>query len=247
MNNAESFFYDFSSLLDSLNEMLGGVYETLALLLGITSLGISAVTIIITGIIALISFAIAVTIYIFSSIPTYKLAKKTDRKLAILSWVPIFSKYFRMFVFTDICADKDFTLFNGKIRMKNRALTFWIYVGIHLFGNTLITTIIAVLNIIPGLGQALGAFTSLLYLVPTVVCAFMEYAYLRDILNTFKANRKANSTAAIAVAVVDAIIVGDFAKTVYLYTLLKLDPIPKEEIEYTNKKGSVTFITNSID
>ena len=244
MYEAETAFGVFDSFFDSLNGMLDGAYETLAIILGITSLSISAFTLIVTGITALISFLVSVAIYILYAIPTYNLAKKMNRKWAILAWMPIFKKYFRMYVFSDIAGDKDFTLFGGKIRTKSRHLTFWIYLAVHLFGNTLITAIIAVCNIVPGIGQVVGAMTSVLYLLPTVVCAFMEYAYLRDILDTFKANKKANSTTAIIISVIDALIWGDIAKTIYLYTLLKLDPLPPEEIEYDYKRGSVRIITN---
>ena len=245
MYEAENAFGSIDSLLSSFNGMLSSIYESIALALGLTNLSITAISLIVSGIVSLIGLLISVILYILHAYPTYKLAKKMGRKSAILSWVPILDRYFRMYVLTDIVADKDFMLFDGKIRMKNRKLSFWIYLGIHLFGNTLITSIIAVCNIIPGLGQVIGAFTGLLYFLPTIACAFMDYVYLRDVLDAFKPDRKSNRTTSIVVSVIDALLYGDIARTVYLYTLLKLDPLPPEEIYYEPKpqKGSVTFKT----
>ena len=47
----------------------------------------------------------------------------------------------------------------------------------------------------------------------------------------FKEDKKANNTAAIVVTALDALATFGFARVVYLYTILKYNPIPEETIE----------------
>ncbi len=220
---------DVSSFLEELVEMLSNIENVLFLGSSIASLGISGAMLLITIIGAIVSFLISVALYIFRSIPVYKLAKKAGRKKAWLAWIPIFHSYFRTYVLADTAGEKPVSFFNGKITIKSRGMSFLAYLGILIFGNGLITATIGILNIIPLIGQIIGTFAALLYLVPSVATAFLEYAYLKDTLDLFKENKKSNNTAAIVIVVLDNLATLGFAQTIYLYTLLSRKLLPKEE------------------
>ncbi len=221
---------DLSSINDFLEEFLR--FLNVGITLGELSLGgtILLVCLITSIITAVISFIFQFIIYVLEAFPVYKLARKTGRKRAWLAWVPVFGSYFRLYVLADIAGDKELVFF-GKFKLKNRPLSFWMYVGIDLFGSTLITAVIGVLQVLPVIGQIIGALSTLLYLVPAVAKAFIEYAYLRDLLNIFKEDKKANNTAAIVVTALDALATFGFARVVYLYTILKYNPIPEKVME----------------
>ncbi len=221
---------DLSSINDFLEEFLR--FLNVGITLGELSLGgtILLVGLITSIITAVISFIFQFIIYVLEAFPVYKLARKTGRKRAWLAWVPVFGSYFRLYVLADIAGDKELVFF-GKFKLKNRPLSFWMYVGIDLFGSTLITAVIGVLQVLPVIGQIIGALSTLLYLVPAVAKAFIEYAYLRDVLNIFKEDKKANNTAAIVVTALDALATFGFARVVYLYTILKYNPIPEKVME----------------
>lgn len=222
---------DVSSFLEELAELLSNIENVLFLGSSIASLSISGVMLLITIIGAIISFLVSVALYIFRSIPVYKLAKKAGRKKAWLAWIPLFHSCFRTYVLADIAGEKPVSFFNGKITIKSRGMSFLAYLGILIFGNGLITTAIGILNMIPVFGQIAGSFTTLLYLVPSVATAFLEYAYLKDALDLFKENKKSNNTAAIVIVVLDNLVTLGFAQTIYLYTLRSCTLLPaKEEV-----------------
>ncbi len=223
-----------TSDLSSINDFLEEILEFLGLGYALGEVSIAG-AILIFGIItvivsAIISFIFKFIIYVLEAFPVYKLARKTGRKRAWLAWVPVFGSYFRLYVLADIAGDKELVFF-GKFKLKNRPLSFWMYVGIDLFGSTLITAVIGVLQVLPVIGQIIGALSTLLNLVPAVAKAFIEYAYLRDVLNIFKEDKKANNTASIVVTALDALATLGFARVIYLYTILKYNPIPEKVME----------------
>lgn len=223
-----------TSDLSSINDFLEEFLRFLNVGISLGELGIGG-TILLVGLItsiitAVISFIFQFIIYVLEAFPVYKLARKTGRKCAWLAWIPVFGSYFRLYVLADIAGDKELVFF-GKFKLKNRPLSFWMYVGIDLFGSTLITAVIGILQVLPVIGQIIGALSTLLYLVPPVAKAFIEYAYLRDVLNIFKEDKKANNTASIVVTALDALATFGFARVVYLYTILKHDPIPEKVME----------------
>ena len=96
----------------------------------------------------------------------------------------------------------------------------------RLRGNVVSTVIAIVSTILP----VVGSLSFILGLVPAAACAVIEYVYLRDLLDIYKEDKKANNTAAIVVSVIDFVLVGDLIRTCYLYTLIKKQPLPVNEI-----------------
>ncbi len=206
------------------------IIKVLTLGYDLADLGITGIILLISIITAVVGFIFAVVQYLLASFPVYKLAKKLGRKHAILAWIPVLPQYFRMYVIADMAGDKAVSVFNGKITLKNRFTSFWIYLCIAICGNTIVDVLSLFLNFIPGLGMLLSLATTILSLAPTFITALFEYAYFRDMLNIFKADKKSNNTTAIVITVLDVFLFG-WAKVVYLYTMLKLEPITESEAE----------------
>ena len=215
-----------SDLVTTLEEIYEGLYYGL----GIAELGIAGVVLVWGLIVAVVGFCVSTFLsvlrWVLEAYPTYKLAKKVGYAHAYLAWIPIFGSYCRLFVLAGMPGDRPFEAF-GKFKMKSRGLAFWLYLAIVVFGGTLITAIIGILNVIPIIGQVIGTFTSLLYLLPWAITTVMEYVFLKDVLDLFKEDEKANRTASIVVTLLDSLATFGFARTIYLYTLLKRDPLPQ--------------------
>lgn len=231
---------DYVSDVESLELMLEDIYNVFFYGYGIASLGLSGIILMITVIAAVASFLFSVLIYVLEAIPVFALAKKNGRKLAWLAWVPIFGSYFRLYVLTDIPGDKEFSVFNGKIKMKSRSMSFWCYLGIILFGGALVTAIVGILSLIPGIGPIIGSASSILGFVPAAVGGIMEYVYLRDVLDIYKPDKKKNMTAAIVVTVLDNLATLGFARVIYLYTIIKNKPISAETNDQQTFYGNVS-------
>lgn len=169
------------------------------------------------------------------ALPLFALAKKTGRKLGWIAWIPVLGDYCRMFTLSDIPGDKEFVLF-GKLKIKSRILSFVIWAGIALFGSMVWDVVLSLLG---GLFSftGVGPMISLaLSLVPDVALGFMEYVFLRDVLDMFKPDKKSNNTWAIVATVVDAILPWRFVTTVCLFMLMKCDPLPQvQRIEVSAK------------
>ena len=127
--------------------------------------------------------------------------------------------------------NKPFDLFDGKIKMQSRTMSFWCYVAIALFGSAIISAAVAILGFVPIVGQIIGLVSAILYLLPPVAVGMMQYAYIRDVLDMFKENRKSNRTAAIVISVLDSIATFGLARAIYLWTLLKTEPIAQQTVE----------------
>jgi len=228
--------------LDSITQILEDIYEFLYYGLGIAELGIAGailmVTIIASIVTAVVSFLVTVILWILEAIPLYKLAKKTNRKRAWLAWVPILGNYFRMYVLTDIPGDKPFSIASRSI---NRNVAFWIYVGSDLFGVALVNIVVAIINFfIPVVGLLSLAFN----LIPFICAGFMEYIFLKDVIDTFNPNGKKYNVAAIVVTVLDNLVTLGFARLIYLYTLLKYNPVTPTVNTCNNPSGTGTANTN---
>lgn len=216
-------------------EGLEELYEGLYYGLGIAEMGIAGIilmgTIIGAIIGAIVSALVAIVIWIVEAIPTYKLAQKLGYKLAILAWIPILGSYFRLYVLAAMVGNKPFELFDGKIKMQSRTLTFWVYVLVALFGGTIISIAITILGVLPVIGAIIATISTLLYFIPPVVTGMIQYAFLRDVLDCFKEDKKSNRTAAIVISVLDTIVTFGLARAIYLWTIIKKDPIPQQTIE----------------
>lgn len=214
-------------VLDGMEDL----YDMLYYGLGIAELSIVGVvllgTVIAAIVTAIFSIMVSLLVFLLEAIPLYKISKKLGKKsawLVWLSWLPVIGGYFSTYVLADIPGDKPVNLV-GNIKIESRLMSFWIHVGIGLFGPALVTIIIGMLNVIPLAGQVLGALTTLLYIAPTLATAWIEYAYLRDVLDIFNSNRKSNNTAAIVVAALDATVTFGLARAFYLYTVMNKEPI----------------------
>lgn len=219
--------------IDTLEEL----YETIYYGLGIAELGIAGVMLMVSLIVGLVAavvgLVVSLVVFVLEAIPLYKISKKLDRKyawLVWLSWIPFIGGYFSTYVLSDIPGDQPVKLVS-KLTVENRVMSFWIYTGIRLFGATLITVLISIVNMIPVLGQVIGAFSTLLYLAPTVAAAWIEYAYLRDVLDLFKPDQKSNNTAAIIITALDTMATLGLARAIYLYTIMNKEPLPQQVLE----------------
>jgi len=222
-------------IMSGLPEFLEELYELFYYGLGIAELGISGVVLIYTIVVALVAMVCtaitSLALFILGAIPLYRIGKKLQRPsvwLIWLSWLPVIGGYFRSYVLADIPGDKPLWL-TEKYAIENRKLSFWIMIGIGVFGGAIISALIGILSLIPVLGQ-IGAMLSMpLYLAPIVAVEWMQYAYLRDVLDLFSGDRKKNRTAAIVVAALDAVATMGFAQIVYLYTIMNKEPLAAEE------------------
>ena len=219
------------SILENLYAILKYIYEILSPILELTKIGIAGISLIVTVVSAVVTTVIALIFWALKAYPVYKLAKKLNYKYAILAWMPILGDVFRNYVLATMVGDKPFTMFGGKITIQNRTYSFLICLGIYLFGTPLITALIGILNVLPGIGQILGVVTSLLYLLPAVALVMMNIVYINDIADRFDADKQANRNAAILVSILDAIGTHGLAETVYMYILARKDPLPQEICE----------------
>ena len=174
-----------------------------------------------------IGLVVSALVYIFSAFPLYKLAQKLNRPYAWLAWIPICSRYFRTYVLADLADNKELVIIPEKIVIKDRKMSFWIYVGISVLGGMLVGLVSSVLSLIPVIGPILCIPVALL---PAICLAFMDYAYLRDTLDLFKEDKQSNKTTSIVVTVLDYFISAGIAKIIVLFTLLKRDPIPQNVV-----------------
>lgn len=220
------------TLSESTN-ILRELYDFLYYGVGAAEMGIAGIMLvggfIVSVITAFISFCIRLLVFILEAIPLYKVARKMERKcawLAWMAWIPGIGSYLSTFVLTRVPGDKPLQLVK-KVKINNRLLSFWIYVGIALFGPALISVISYIFGFIPVLGQIIGIFSIFLKLIPAVAAAWMEFAYLRDVLDIFKPDKKANLTAAIIVAILDALVTFGLARAFFLYTIINKDPLPQ--------------------
>ena len=179
----------------------------------------------------LISAVLSVVFYFIEAIPVFSAAKKNGNKKAFLAWMPLFSDYFRTYVICGTPADKPFTLFNKTV-FKDRKSVYWMYLAISLFGTVVVSVITAILqgvvNIIPLLGQLVALVLILLPFVPVLVCAVVEYVFLRDVLDAYKGDKKSNVVLAIIATVVDSLVPIRIARTFCLYTIIGRKPISKQ-------------------
>ena len=224
MQEIESALEQSSGMLGDIESILGSI----AGIFSIASMGVSAIFAIIAAIFAGI---VAIVLYILYSIPVYSLAKKVGVKYAWLAWVPIFHVYFRLFVLCEIAGNKPFIPNIGKFKIESRKMSFLAHILIKYLGGMIISTVVGILSMFLPI---VGSLSIVLGLVPAAACAIIEYVYLRDVIDIFKEDKKSNNTTSIIVTVIDAILVGDFIRTCYLFTLMKKQPLPVNEIVVEN-------------
>lgn len=224
----------------SLGEFTASLEEIIAFLtaaLGVAELGVMGtvvvVTILLMAITMVVSLLVSLVVFILEAIPLYKISRKMGRKsawLVWLSWLPIVGSYLGLYVLEEIPGRKPLHLV-GKLSIESRMLSFWIYVGIAVFGNALITAVVGILSLIPVVGTFVGYVSWILYLAPAAALAWMEYAYLRDVLDIFKEDHRSNIIAAAVVAALDATVTMGLARAFFLYTVMNKEPLPQPIVD----------------
>lgn len=223
--------------LGEFTENLEEIIAFLTAALGLAELGVMGTvfvfTILASVITAAFAFLVSLLVFILEAIPLYKISRKMGRKsawLVWLSWLPIVGSYLGLYVLEEIPGRKPLHLV-GKLRIESRILSFWIYVGIAVFGNAFITAVVGILSLIPVIGTILGYVSWALYFVPAVALAWMEYAYLRDVLDIFKEDHRSNIIAAAVVAALDATVTMGLARAFFLYTVMNKEPLPQPVVD----------------
>lgn len=221
--------------MDSMMNDLYAADEFVNVIYSLLSGGLGVVAMLGTIITMAVTFLLTVAQWVLLALPLFALAKKTGRKWGWIAWIPVLGDYCRMFTLSDIPGDKEFVLF-GKLRIKSRFLTFWIWAGIALFGSLVWDVMMGLITTFFPIGAML---TLLLSFVPDVALGFVEYVFLRDVLDMFKPDKKANSTWAIVATVVDAILPWRFVTTICLFMLMKCEPLAQIEQNKIVVEGTV--------
>ncbi len=214
---------------DTLLSLIGMIISLGQLVISVVGWGVAIIS-------AVMSVVLGIVLFIVKAIPVFALAKKNGRKLAWLAWIPFFTDYLQTFVLMDTPGNAPFKLFKGKLNIERRWIAFCIWLGICLLGGSVVsvlnTAISSVLVAIPVLGPAIAVLVRfVLGYVVVAAAGIMEFGFLRDVLNVYNADKKTNQTVAIVIVVLDALVTGGWAKTVWLYLQLKKKPLPVTEVE----------------
>lgn len=166
---------------------------------------------------------VGLAVYVLSALTVFSLSNKAQRKCGLLAWVPVFNFYYCSYVLMDIAHQKPFLLFNGKIMVGKRKISFLIYF-IFIVVKCVFRVIAFFVGLVPYVGWILSFFINL---IPTVLIAFMNYVYLRDVGEIFKTNNKSNRVWSATVTTIDAVLNIGLARLCYLVTMLKDQPVIK--------------------
>ena len=189
-----------SNGLESIENTTGSLYAILALLPEIFGLASGAFFFIVSVIGSIIGLIFTVVEFIIPAIALFRMAKKAGFKYPWLAFIPIAQTYLEY-----ILPRREFKL---GFKTKNRTAMAIVALILTYFG----TTVIVVLNVIPGLGQLLDV------LLPVVLILF-GWRKRYDMICTFKDKELA----------VPISILGIFVPMVYSITLLILS---KRDPEY---------------
>lgn len=214
---------------DTLLSLIGMIISLGQLVISVVGWGVAIIS-------AVMSVVLGIVLFIVKAIPVFALAKKNGRKLAWLAWIPFFTDYLQTFVLMDTPGNAPFKLFKGKLNLEKRWIAFCIWLGICLLGGSIVsalnTAISSVLVVIPVLGPAIAVLVRfVLGYVVVAAAGIMEFGFLRDVLNVYNADKKNNQTVSVVIIVLDALVTGGWAKTIWLYLQLKKKPLPVQEVE----------------
>ncbi len=214
MENNLQGLHDLSTLLASIASIFGNtltVVSTIFIIIG-----------------AIIAFLLSVAQWLTLAIPLYKLAVKAGRKNAWVAWIPLVGNVYTMM---DIAGDKEIPVFK-KFVIKNRIHGFWLWVLIVVLGNVIWTATMAILAAAvsaTGIGSLVSPAFAILEFVPTILMLYLEVVFLKDLLDVFKPDKAANKNTAILLTILDSVLPYNFVRAFYLFSLLKLDPLPVTE------------------
>ena len=187
-----------SNGLESIENTTGSLYAILALLPEIFGLASGTFFFIVSVIGSIIGLIFTIVEFIIPAIALFRMAKKAGFKYPWLAFIPIAQTYLEY-----ILPRREFKL---GFKTKNRTAMAIVALVLTYFG----TTVIVILNVIPGLGQLLDV------LLPVVLILF-NWRRRYDMICTFKDKELA----------VPISILGIFVPMVYSITLLiisKRDP-----------------------
>lgn len=210
-----------TELAGSTAAMFATIIALIELLIHVVSSTFGYIVLVFLAIIAFLKF---LATYLITAVPLSSIAKKAGCKKRYIAWIPFFQDLFCLYLLSRIPGKDDFQM--GKLHMEERNTSFLVYLLVHFFGSALLTVLIVIINIIPYLGQIIGAFSTVLYLIPTAVLTIIEFVYLRDVLDLFKPKKKNNRLMAWIVSILDSLVTSGWAKRLYLFTLLGKSPLP---------------------
>jgi len=171
---------------------------------------------------------IGIALYIFNGVVITALSKKIGYKYGYLAWIPFIHGFTTLWVLMDMAGDKPFSLFGGKITLKNRRTPFFILLGVSLV-MPIFGFIIGLISAIPLIGKIIYIFGMLFIYAVAYSTQCISYVYLRDVGELFKEDKVKNRTTSIVVSIIDALFTGIISRTIYLATMLKDHPVtPKE-------------------
>ena len=226
LENAQGLIEVITAVLAAIIGLISVVGTAIASILGIAS---TAFTVIFTVVVAVVAVLMFFLEYLGIAIPLFIIGRKVKCKFAWLAWVPVGQSLFAIFVMWKISGKEEFEFWNGKIRIRQGILAVLGYVIVSVFGNGIVTILVGVLNIIPGLGQVASLLAMLLYWIPGIVLGIIEYVYMRDVIRVFKSDDKKCQVHAFVIAVLDRLLIGGWARSIYLITLMGKKPLPKEQ------------------
>ena len=178
-----------------------------------------AVGIILGLICSLPIIAVAVTTFVLEGIAFMKFTKEKPVKYWWLVWLPYVCGFGREYVISQLSDESEFRLFGGKLVFKNKLTALWIYLGLYV-AQGLLSIIVSCFTWIPVVGMII-AIIHLIIVTPCVVAMnFIEFAYLRDMLNYYKPNCQSNVSTAIWITIVNVFTFG-LLRAIYLFNLAK--------------------------
>lgn len=167
--------------------------------------------------------AAAITGYVLLGLAFAKLSEKKPIKNPWLIWIPYANSFYYPLALMQMSNTKTFRLFGGKLEFQNKMTAYWIYIGI-MIGSIVISIPTMLITLIPFVGfiiALLGCF--ILFLAEVPLC-FIQYVLMRDMLNAYRADEKANVTMAIWITVLNPLTFGLFG-SIYLFRMRNAVPL----------------------
>ncbi len=216
---------NFSDIIYGSTDMFTALGSLIKTVFGATLISAGLIILLISMIGSALTF---IAIYLISAIPLTVIAKKAKCKGKWLAWVPVYQDLFCLILLYKIPGKDDFKF--GFIKFAERHNSLLLYLLVYFLASALITVIFLIITVFPYIGQVLGVFIFLLYLLPTAIFTIIEFVYLRDVLNMFKPNKRFNCLVAWIVSILDNLITSGWARRIYLITLMskKVQPLPEE-------------------
>ena len=176
-------------------------------------------------IVIVIAIVIAIALYIIKAIPIYILSKKAGRNYPWLAFIPIIGQSYTLATI----GEGPVTIPLIKKTIANRGTAFWILFGISI-GVSAVSSILSACAIIPVIGILTTLLATLLSVALAVVSGLFYYAFYYDIFVLYQPESTNNKAFAVLCAL-SPYFCADILSTIFLYTLIKKEPVhaPMEE------------------